>query len=600
FQSIALMFGDNDLDIALDPNLLAGRTSWSGSYHHIYRNPGTYTMRLVAFDQNLKTAETTKTITVQPLSALNDTTPPTGSVVISNGAATTGEKGVMLRITGQDNAGGAGIYRLRVSNDGTNWGAWNSINFADDIPQINVTKDYAWQLSDGSGNKTVYVQLKDASENISAALTDSIELVAQSLQVAGNLSAPVVIDTFYTNPPMPRGSIAISGRTGNTVSANFTATNDWAIGINQMAISFNGQQWTPWMQYETNKQISLEGNLSATKLYVVFADRAGGQSPVYSADIPAASPAQVVAVETQDQAPAASQASTQAVTQAATDQQGQVREGRAGQNSREEKERDLLPRQGDGRAILAQAQPREERVNEEKVFPDIEIENIKVAQELSLGARAEITVSVKNNTKIETPLFEVRFETEDGFKASQKISLAPGRKERVVFEWEPKQEGQPNITVTAEYREDPNPANNSLSQRVKVLGAAKPDVAVNSIRLPREISLEKMIDIEVVLKNESQADVRECLVMMESEDGFQDKTNVSLGPRAQEKILFSWTPRREGRQRLTITAEVEGDVNSSNNKLTESVEVVSERKGEAFGLIKERDEEMLKREAEER
>lgn len=565
-QTIALTFGDNDMDIVLDPGLLSGRTSWSGNFHHIYRNTGSYTMRLAATDRNSRSAEVTKSITVQSISALNDTTAPTGSVSINNGAATTNTRGVMLRITGQDNSGGSGIYRLRVSNDGTNWSAWNSINFADDIPQPSISKDYTWQLSEGAGTKTIYAQLKDASDNISGVFTNTIQLQATGLQVAGNLPPPTITDTFYTNAPAPHGSVSISGRQGNNISATFSATNDWAIGINQMALSFDGTNWTNWMQFETNKQIDLAGRLDATKLYVTYGDRAGGKSPVYSANIPAASQAQTSQAQpsqTQTSQPAAQQGAQQAQTASSSGAQAQIPDSGAGASQK--------PAQEKGR--LSGAMGKEETKQEQTI--DLSIEDIKVAQNISLGQSTEVEVSVRNNSSIEIKDCRITFSSEDGTTKSERVSLRPQEREKVRFEWVPRKDGRQKISAALEYKEDMNTANNQASEMVDVKGKEKEaaDISLIDIKLPQTFIVGQKYSIETTAKNDSATDVRGCSASFEAEDGSSDRQRLDLKSRASENIRFSWTPRREGRNKINVMIECKEDENTKNNSLSRTVEV---------------------------
>jgi len=589
-QSIALTFGDNNLDVILDSGILTGRTVWSVNYHHTYRNEGSYTMCLTATDQNGKTAQISKNITVQPLSALNDNTAPTGSVSISNGASSTEVKGVALQITGEDNSGGSGVYRFRVSNDGTNWSAWNSVDFSDDIPQPSISKYYAWQLSEGSGIKTVYVQLKDAADNVSNTFTDSIQLQAASLQASGSLPPPAVTDTFYNNAPLPRGSISIAARNGNTISANFSATSDWAIAVNQMALSFDSTNWSGWMQFENNKQIDLTGHLDATKLYVTFGDRAGGQSPVYSANIPAA-PSQ-----TQASQPVAQQSTQVQATQAqqAVSSGGQAQQARSsavttqreGRGDRVISEKSIRTVQT--REQLSKGSAGEEIKKEEPV--DLSIEGLRFAPDLYIGQKAEVEARIRNNSNTEIRDLQVNFSSEDGTNKKEKLSLRPKARETVKFEWIPLKEGRQKITADLVCKEDVNPANNRISEMADVKGKELIDIFLVDMRLSRELMVGQNCNIEVIAKNDSGSEIGECQVFFETEDGSKGHERVSFRPHAQERINFSWTPRKEGRQKITVKLEYDKDENPRNNILSQAVEVqpIARKAPEDLGLIKER------------
>lgn len=93
-----------------------------------------------------------------------DTTPPTGTVVISSGSATTPSRVVTLSLSAGD-AGGS-VVAMKISNDGVTWSG--EAPFA-------VTQ--SWVLTEGDGLKTVYVNYKDASGNwMSTPAHDTIEL----------------------------------------------------------------------------------------------------------------------------------------------------------------------------------------------------------------------------------------------------------------------------------------------------------------------------------------------------------------------------------------------------------------------------------------
>ena len=111
-------------------------------------------------------------------------------------------------------------------------------------------------------------------------------------------------------------------------------------------------------------------------------------------------------------------------------------------------------------------------------------------------------------------------------------------------------------------------------EQCTVNGQPKPDISVSGIRLPREIYPEKDTIIEVSLRNESAVDIKECWATIEISDGFSDKKRLSLGPNAQERISFSWQPKQEGPQKITVIAETENDANPGNNRLSETCEIM--------------------------
>ncbi|NPD03507.1 hypothetical protein HN031_02260 [Nocardioides sp. zg-1308] len=94
---------------------------------------------------------------------------PSGSVVIDGGAATTATPSVRLDLSASDPAPSSGLDRVRLSNDGTTFSAY----------QPYVTSA-AWTLSAGDGVKTVYAQFRDKDGNESAVVSDTIALTSSA------------------------------------------------------------------------------------------------------------------------------------------------------------------------------------------------------------------------------------------------------------------------------------------------------------------------------------------------------------------------------------------------------------------------------------
>jgi len=117
-----------------------------------------------------------------------DATPPTGSIVINDGAAFTSSSSVTLKLTANDPT--SGVSRVRISNDGV-WDTelWTSFS---------STKD--WTLSSGNGVKTVYYQIEDKVGLTSSTYSDTITLSTLA----------------------PTGSIVINGGDGFTSSKSVT------------------------------------------------------------------------------------------------------------------------------------------------------------------------------------------------------------------------------------------------------------------------------------------------------------------------------------------------------------------------------------------
>ena len=98
-----------------------------------------------------------------------DTEPPTGSLTINDGAASTTSTTVTLRITANDNL--SGVAEMRFSNDGRTWSDWEGFQ-----------STRSWDLtrfggSSSDGLKTVYAQLRDRVGNVSQIFSATIRLI---------------------------------------------------------------------------------------------------------------------------------------------------------------------------------------------------------------------------------------------------------------------------------------------------------------------------------------------------------------------------------------------------------------------------------------
>ncbi|MBZ0155680.1 MAG: chitobiase/beta-hexosaminidase C-terminal domain-containing protein, partial [Alphaproteobacteria bacterium] len=105
-----------------------------------------------------------------------DTTPPTGTISINGGAASTRSTAVTLTLSCSDNS--SGCTQMQFSNDGTSWSAAEP-----------YTTSKGWTLSPVDGTKTVQVKYKDATGNWSSvSINDSILLDTTSPTVAASPS----------------------------------------------------------------------------------------------------------------------------------------------------------------------------------------------------------------------------------------------------------------------------------------------------------------------------------------------------------------------------------------------------------------------------
>jgi len=134
---------------------------------------GTKTVYVLFKDASGNWTTSPATDTIQYLSpTTSDTTPPTGTVTINSGGASTTSASVTLTLSAAD-AGGT-VTGMKISNDGVNYGS-----------EIAYASTRQWTLSTGYGTKTVYVLFKDAAGNwMTSPATDTIQYVSSAVPVA--------------------------------------------------------------------------------------------------------------------------------------------------------------------------------------------------------------------------------------------------------------------------------------------------------------------------------------------------------------------------------------------------------------------------------
>ncbi|MGV3505526.1 MAG: Ig-like domain-containing protein, partial [Adhaeribacter sp.] len=117
-----------------------------------------------------------------------DKTAPTGTLVINSNAAQTNLTSVSLALTTADGLGSQTSH-MRFSNDNSTWSAWEPYATA---------KTHT--LLSGDGLKTVYVELRDAVGNVSAPISDQINL--DQTQASISITTTAVLPTNLSSIPV--------------------------------------------------------------------------------------------------------------------------------------------------------------------------------------------------------------------------------------------------------------------------------------------------------------------------------------------------------------------------------------------------------------
>ncbi len=183
------------------------------------------------------------------------TAPPTGSISINNGAATTNSTSVVLNLDWSETG-----VQMEIRND--------SSSFTGNWQWCSTPK--SWTLSSGYGTKYVYIRFRDADGNISQTYYDTINYT-------------------QTDTTPPTGSITIqnsSPTTSSSVVLQLIATDDTGITgveIRNDNSSFTGNwQAVPGYQYYASTPIwTLSSGYGTKYVYVRYKDGAGNISQTY-------------------------------------------------------------------------------------------------------------------------------------------------------------------------------------------------------------------------------------------------------------------------------------------------------------------------------
>jgi hypothetical protein len=170
---------------------------------------------------------------------------PSCSIAINGGAAYTTVPSVALSLSALDP--GSGVSGMRFKNAGGEWTEWEPYG-----------EERSWSLPDGDGLAAVHAEFSDYAGNISQC-ADSI-----------------VLDTGA-----PTCSIVIEGDASYVTSAAVTltlASGDGGSGVGGMRFSDDGESWTDWEPYATEKTWTLAGDDGTKTVFARFSDAAGNET----------------------------------------------------------------------------------------------------------------------------------------------------------------------------------------------------------------------------------------------------------------------------------------------------------------------------------
>jgi hypothetical protein len=177
--------------------------------------------------------------------------PITGGIRINNNRSATNNRTVTLALTWGGGAG-TGVVRMRFSNDGSTWTAWEALA---------ATRSYT--LPAGEEHKTVRVQYLDKQ----------------------NFKSDVFSDYIRLDTTIPTGTIIINNGAATTTTQSVSLKLTWAdsgTGVTRMRFSDNGSTWTGWIPQRSPRNHTLPAGLGNHTVRVQYLDGANNYSPVYN------------------------------------------------------------------------------------------------------------------------------------------------------------------------------------------------------------------------------------------------------------------------------------------------------------------------------
>lgn len=233
-----------------DPRVLYRKTVGTN-----YDNDPKYYFRVSAYNSSGESPYSSNPVT-HTFPDRTDPTPPQGSVIINEGAATTGALRVQVRVNAQDNK--SGLKGFQLSHDGKNWSSLISLSGMSD------TKTVDWMLLEGpAGTRTVYARFQDQAGNWSSAVSDTIQYMPML-----DIQAPRII-RFEIN-----GGAPITNSRNVTLTIEAVDDQTPQSGL-YMRFSNDGVNWSAWEKYQPEKTWTLSSGEGRKQVWVEVQDGAG-------------------------------------------------------------------------------------------------------------------------------------------------------------------------------------------------------------------------------------------------------------------------------------------------------------------------------------
>lgn len=217
--------GDNANKYSMERNATPGNGALAGSWHTASASYN--------FDFGATERGTPKALNLDAPDAAG---PTNGSIIVNNNAAYTNSANVTLTISATDNHL---VREMIIANNagftGANWEFYATSKL--------------WTLPAGDGTKTVYIQFKDASGNLSNVASDAI--VLDTTAPSAVVSAPVnnsllnsLTALFGTASDATAGLASVAATIQRLSDNKYWNGTDWVASATDLATTLNGNNWS--------------------------------------------------------------------------------------------------------------------------------------------------------------------------------------------------------------------------------------------------------------------------------------------------------------------------------------------------------------------
>jgi len=104
------------------------------------------------------------------------------------------------------------------------------------------------------------------------------------------------------------------------------------------------------------------------------------------------------------------------------------------------------------------------------------------------------------------------------------------------------------------------------------------DIAVTEINFPEKVYLKQKTKVNIVLANNSDLGVKDCMFTVEADDGSKVSQSIPLPRRSRQKVEMVWVPGRQGQINFKASlAPPKGikAMNEENIQVTKTIEVLT-------------------------